>query len=242
MASRCKTRLEDSRKSVFPPFVDLPEFKIPMIKQWTDTLINQDIVNSHQQNKIMPTLPVPVVKKAGDILLSQLTFLGKKEISILEIMAGNCSGSQIILKSIKHDLDVKKWIASDIIDFTKNIKEPLITFVKSDGLSAVKKYGNDSDILLLMCPPPNAVMHTASHVNPRSLCDYYSIVEFTESNAKKGKLIIIIGELGASDATEGMYHFMMTNKKVELVYREMLLKSENDYGPIEKEIFIFSVL
>jgi hypothetical protein len=233
--------LEDSRKTIFPDFIDLPEFKEHMIKQWKETIINKDIVNNHQETQELPTLPISVVMKAGKILSDKLLLLGKKEINVLEIMAGNCSGSRILFNTVKKIVSVKKWISTDIIDFTKKIKEEEIEFYKLNGLKSVRKFTNEADILLLMCPPPNKLIMN-NCINPMALCDYYSIVEFIDLNAGKGKLIVMIGEIGASSATEGMYHFMLGNSKIKLTHREMLISTHNQFGIVEMEIFIFIIV
>jgi hypothetical protein len=235
------TRLEDSRKVNFPYFIDLPEFREIMTKQWKDTIINKDIVNNHQEGKELPTLAVPIVMKAGNILSDKLTSLKKDDISVLEIMAGNCAGSRILLNTIKKKLKIKKWICTDIIDFTKNIKEKEIEFYKLNGLESVNKFSSGVDILLMMCPPPNKLMMD-NCVNSMALCDYYSILDFINFDGNKGKLIIFIGELGSSDGTEGMYNFMLSNTKIKLLEREMLITGYNQFGIIEKEIYIFVIL
>ena len=240
-SSQYVTRLEDSRKALFPNFIDLPEFKEIMVKQWKEAIINKDIVNNHQETQELPTLSISIVMKAGKILSDKLLSLGKKEINVLEIMAGNCAGSIILFNMVKKDLSVKKWISTDIIDFTKKIKEEEIIFYKLNGLESVKKFSNDVNILLLMCPPPNKVVMN-NCVNPMALCDYYSITEFIDLSVGKNKLIVFIGEIGGSDGSEGMYHFMLTNTKIKLVHREMLICAYNQFGIIEKEIFIFVIL
>ena len=235
------TRLQDSRKAIFPDFINLQEFKEIMIKQWKDTVINKDVVNNHQESKELPTLPVTIVMKAGKILMDKLELLNKKDITVLEIMAGNCSGSRILLNTIKKKINVKKWISTDIIDFTKNIKEKEIEFYKLNGLESVQKFNGKADILLVMCPPPNKLMMN-NCINSMALCDYYSIVEFIELNIRKDKHIVFIGELGSSDGTEGLYNFILTNIKIKLLHREMLITAYNQFGIIEKEIFIFKII
>ena len=74
------------------------------------------------------------------------------------------------------------------------------------------------------------------------MCDYYSIVEFIEQNIGKDKHIVFIGELGSSDGTEGLYNFILTNIKIKLLHREMLITAYNQFGIIEKEIFIFQII
>jgi len=234
------TRLRDERNAVINPIVDLKEFREIMVKQWNETLINSALVNSHQEQQPLPTLPIKIVEYAGDILKNYLISLGKKEISVLEVMSGNCSGSRFLHRTISKGLKINEWICTDIIDFTKTIKEN-IKFHKLDGLKAVEQYGNCVDILLLMCPPPNQIFD-GNHVNPMSLCDYYLMNDFIAMNKGKNKFIVFIGELGASDGTEGLYKYMLSNSKIKLSHRQMLISSYNQFGPIEKEIFIFSIL
>lgn len=242
MLSENTTRLEDSRAVVLPPGLDSPEFKERMINAWKEKIINKVVVNNHQEDSGLPTLRIDIVIKAGKILSDLLLRENKNDITILEIMSGNCSGSRILLNTLnKNRTIIKKWISTDIIDFTKNIKEKELEFYKINGLDAVNKFNSEAEILLVMCPPPNKIVMDG-YLNPMALCDYYSIVDFTDLNPNKHKLIVFIGELGSSSGTEGMYNFMLTNTKIKMLHREILISGYNQYGIVEMEIFIFEVL
>ena len=48
--------------------------------------------------------------------------------------------------------------------------------------------------------------------------------------------------MAASDGTEGLYHFMMKNTDITLVYREMIFTTlTSEYGIVEKELFVFLI-
>jgi hypothetical protein len=239
METLSTSRLEDARKTIFPDYVDSKEFKEIMIMGWNATVISSEVVNSHQSIRELPTLPIELVMKAGKILSEKLVSMEKSDLTVLEIMAGNCSGSRILFNTVAKKTIIKKWIATDIIDYKKTIREKEFEFHKFHGLESVRTFP-DSDILLMMCPPPNKVAN-GNCVNSMSLCDYYSIREFIDFNKGKDKLIVFISEMGASSGTEGLYNFMLTNPEIKLIHREMLMSGYNQYGLIEMEIFIFSI-
>jgi hypothetical protein len=237
-----KQRLKKSRLVIFPQIIFYKEFREQMEKQWTPEVLSKTIVNTHQDDNELPTLPVPVVMKAGSILAKFLSTQSIPKPSILEIMAGNCSGSRILHGMlVRNGLEPKVWVSTDIIDYKKSVKD--IKYDTMDGLQSIKKYGESSDVLLLMCPPPNEIFYDPTHVNPMALCDFYSIIDYIEICLKREsrQFIVFIGELGGSDGTEGLYTFMLNYKRITLRHREMLIEAENYWGIIEKEIFIFEI-
>lgn len=235
-------RLADSRKGKLPDFVFLPEFRSMLLKASSSALVYSLDVNKHQDASELPTLPTSVVLSAGKIMGETLSKFEKSEWKILEIMAGNCCGSRLLFGSTRKIIPIFQWICTDIIDYKKTIKEPEIHFEKLDGIDSVSKYFDSVDVLVMMCPPPSYVMYD-NKVNPLCLCDFYPIIDWI-AMAKKvhvNKFIVYIGELGGSDGTEGMYIFMLNNPDLILECRQMLITGHNQFGIIEKEIFIFRV-
>ena len=73
--------------------------------------------------------------------------------------------------------------------------------------------------------------------------DYYACHDYIEQT-KKGnrRYIIIIGELGASDGSEGIYKYMIEHPSLKIAYRIMLISCFDIFGgPLEKELFIFEI-
>lgn len=238
-------RLFDARKKVFPTYISNVEFREEMKKYWNSKSVSTDITNSHQKDTDLPTMPVSIVNKAGDIIGSFLKKTGMSSCNILEIMAGNCGGSRILLNRIRKCVTINNWYATDVINFPKTIKEREITFTCLHGLDAVSKFYDMVDVLLLMCPPPNSLFlnKECTTINILALCDFYSIDEFIKLAKKeeKEKYIVFIGELGASDGTEGMYNYMIFNDNLCLEIRETIYTGTNMYGLIQKEVFVFRV-
>jgi hypothetical protein len=232
----------------------LDGFREKVIEQWNEAKIYDEYNNNHQNIYELPTLSIPIVIKAGNFLTDFLVKTKLENLKILEIMAGNCAGSRTLYKTIEKKVSIEEWICTDIIDYKKTIKEN-IKFHKIDALTSISRFHETIDILLLMCPPPNPVYSTKDviengktvtkyFINSIALCDYYPIVDFikfTKLN-KKQKYIIFIGEMGASDGTEGIYDFMLNNTDINLVYREMIFTTlTTDYGIVEKELFVFLI-
>jgi len=147
-----------------------------------------------------------------------------------------------LFNSAKKIIPIEQWICTDIIDYKKTIKEPEIRFEKMDAIKSVHTYFDSVNVLLMMCPPPSDVMYDGK-INPLCLSDFYPIIDWIEMSkkVKENKFIVFIGELGGSDGTEGMYRFMLDHSELNLECRQMLIKAHNQFGIIEKEIFIFRV-
>ena len=104
-----QTRLEDCRKTILPDFINICEFREQISKMWDEKIIIQYEVNNHQGKKELPTLSIDLVIKAGNILATELVKLRMSNITILDIIAGNCAGSRVLLNIIKN-YDLKKLI------------------------------------------------------------------------------------------------------------------------------------
>jgi hypothetical protein len=83
----------------------------------------------------------------------------------------------------------------------------------------------------MISPPPN---------NYSNYADYFAIKEWAK--VPTAKLFIFIGELGASDGSEGLYDYMIEdNMDWKLDCRKMLYHGyDNMGGDVEKELFIFT--
>jgi len=146
-----------------------------------------------------------------------------KKLNILEVGSGNGYNTRIINVMLNQVIKTT-IIATDLFSY-----EPSYFNIHSNILShdAVKKYGNDCNVLMLISPPCHDFM------------DYYAIKTFEEINDKE-KFIIYIGELGASDGAEGMYNYMMNHDLWKLEHRSLVIKFPDVYGGNTiKEAFIF---
>ena len=82
--------------------------------------------------------------------------------------------------------------------------------------------------IFCLSPPPQ-----------NNYADYFCIREFEKMNDTT--LLIFIGELGASDGSDGLYKYLLLDTNYwKLDKREMLFLGKDMFdGNIEKELFIF---
>jgi hypothetical protein len=141
-----------------------------------------------------------------------------RELRVLEVMAGNGWNSHII-----RDISpTKDYRATDLLRHEPNYVS--IEIMPSE--EAVDKYGEDSDLLIMVSPPPNCY------------ADYYAIRPFEDIS---NKYLLFVGELGAADGGSGMYQYLLgSDTKWTLMYREEADKYKDVYGgDCIKEVFLF---
>jgi hypothetical protein len=134
----------------------------------------------------------------------------------------------------------KGWIATDIEEYDRvegEILPPRMVFKKESPVKSVIKFGQISNILLLIAPPSYTFMLNHS--------DYYACSDFIKICRLVGgdspRYIIFIGGLGTIDGSRGMYKWMMENPFLSLVEKK-LSKVELEEIGLERELFIFRVL
>ena len=156
-----------------------------------------------------------------------------KNLKILEVMAGNCLSS-LAIKSIIGD-HVSSWTRTDIGDYSK-------LSVQMDTIDAVKTYGDESNLLLLVSPPPG-IFRPLDDKSVAYYGDYFACKKFIETKKDTDKYIIFVGELGASDGSEGMYRYLLEHPRLRLCKRKLTLPNQKDFmgGPLELELFIFLI-
>lgn len=158
-------------------------------------------------------------------------FLDKSPLFILEIMAGNGCASEIVCNKLETSLNIEKWTATDIQNLPQS--GSILVIPECDSVEAISRYGKTHNTLLMISPPPSS---NKSDINGYG--DYFAIKKWTELD--NSQYIIIVGELGASDGSEGMYGFMMTHPVWKCVERKMAYLGTDMFGGnIEKEVFIF---
>jgi hypothetical protein len=232
--------LESSRKANLPENINDVETRTKTINSWTEDKIGACPWNVAQSNPI-PTLRPDTIITAGEFIK---TYFESHPINgglqILDIFSGNCQASLIVHNSINSF--GRTWICTDIIDFKSKPEFPVnMIFDKLNPVGAVEKYGSQSNILLMISPPP--------FPNPSAkdlgYADYYSCFDYIAQTLKDhsvAKYIIFVGELGASDGSKGMYKYLIEHPNLDLVCREMLTMDPDIFGdPCEKELFIFSI-
>ena len=148
----------------------------------------------------------------------------EKEINVLEIAAGNGMNSKKLNDIIKPN----KYIATDLYSH-ENLKFNVKSNLSSE--EGVNKYGSESNVLLIIAPPPNEYV------------DYYGIKEYELCSSEMNKYLIFVGELGASDGGEGMYNYLLNHNKWNLLHRRILSDDYNNIlnDRVIKEIFLFNL-
>ena len=235
--------VEMSRSACLPDEIDKPEIRKMIIESWTSENIQGSVLNSSQSTRCESTLGPGTLSKAGKLTAEYFSLhdKNKKNLKILEVMAGNCVASKIMCDSLSPYIDMSNWISTDMITCPTRIKS--IPFVPCNPVEAVQKFGPMSDLLLMISPSPYPVYKENSENKDLGYGDYYAVHDYiAQAEHKECKHIIIIGELGASDGSEGMYKYILNHENLKLVVREILYTGKDIFGGmVEKELFIFLI-
>lgn len=160
-------------------------------------------------------LEAAAVLFAGFIARSTITNL-----NILEVFAGNGIASRIFLSKITIPFTIYK---SDINKFEGSLVCNAVDAIDATATAQL-------DTLLMISPPPG-----------EEYGDYFCIKKWTEQ--PNSKYIIFVGELGASDGSDGMYQYLTHHLIWKSIYRDLFAKSVDIFGgPVAKEIFMFAKL
>jgi hypothetical protein len=246
--------LESSKEEPLPSEIDDPKIRERITKSWTIDKILANKNNAPQSTDTKPTMGASTINKLGFELATFFRNNEFKEVVILELMAGNCTSSLIVHE---HMMDILRqnikysWMATDV--FTSLKRETTIPFKECNAVDAVKIFGEQSNILLLISPPPYSYVDETEtktdlgqgddDAKDLGYADYYAIHDYVDQMAPgQEKYIIIAGELGASDGSTGMYRYLMEHKNMKLIKRSMLCSFASGFGDlVEKELFIFVV-
>jgi hypothetical protein len=217
--------LENSRTTLLPEDIDSRECELQT--KWHETHTQDD--NNTFQKMGEATLGKNMLV-VGDIINNFLLGCKIKDLKILEVMAGNCVASLMLDSKINDK--VESWVRTDIGDYSDKSKQ-------MDSIAAVENYGDESNLLLIISPPPGTLdSHSGAYFG-----DYFACKKFIETKKEENKYIIFVGELGASDGTEGMYLYMTEHPRLELLRRQLIFRRRQDAfgGPLEKEVFLFLI-
>jgi len=173
------------------------------------------------------TLGTVTLSRAGKYIREY--FIDKSPLSILEVMAGNGRASNVVFNELKDSIKITKWTATEL-QAPEQVSGDISIITNCDGVEAVSTYGTDHNTLLLISPPPST--------SEGGYGDYFAIKKWTELS--NSEYIIFVGELGASDGSDGMYKYMMKHPVWTCVDRKMVFSGIDLFGgAIEKEVFIF---
>jgi len=226
----------------FSRFIELPfDIDDPIIRSNTINFWNHDnyknLKNIKGQFKNEPTLSTSTATVAINIMFSALNKHNISNKTILEIGSGNGVATKLMHNKLK-GLSIN-LIATDFFDFHSTSYEIDVL----NSIDAVAKYGNISDILLLLSPIP-----CSENINEEFNCyvgyyDYYAIRDYIEISTKNN-YIIFIGELGASDGSTGLYRYLIDHDRLDLLERVMITHDVDPFFDgffIEKEFFLFQI-
>lgn len=227
-SASAKSALQEGRSAVLPvKQIDALESNLRDMWQhvWKKDILNECQRETH------PTLASQMLEVAGALFARFLQDRRVHKLKILELMAGNCLASKIIQKKISGMYS--SWKMTDIGDYSSDAEQ-------IDAIGAIEKYGKAYDTLLMICPPPGELNYLNTH---SSYGDYFACKKFIEmSESGQVRYIVIIGELGNSDASKGMYLWMLKHPQLIMEFRcTFFIGIDHQGGPVEKEVFIFSV-
>jgi hypothetical protein len=141
--------LNESRLDNLPEHID--EARELIRNTWTIENIMANPNNSSQSSEYMSTLFKTNIMKASSLILEyfkQIQFRPK----VLDIMCGNCCASDTIKYFLESSLILDNWISTDIIDYPT--RSSTIEFARMDAIESVERFGMNSNVLLLVSPPP----------------------------------------------------------------------------------------
>lgn len=200
---------------------------------------NVEMPNHISMNKA--TLPDNILSYCGIIItnyIKQSKILKNKKIKIIDPFAGNGYASKLIQTILSNCLTQYKikYIASDFQNLSSIMTDKCLNVeFNIDCIDSIEKHKKDADILLLNCPPPYVYNPNCM---PSGFADYFSVKKWTDLNKK---ILIFIGELGRTEGTEGMYHYLMNNNPVwKICTKYVIMEGYDLFGKyIQREIFIF---
>jgi len=235
--------LEESRNMPLPDEVD--QFENDFKQHWPN-VVSRNHNNSSQMDP-RSTLRDRIIHHVGNLLESTFqTNNIPSTIGILEIMAGNGIASTILANRLATQYGT--WIATDINDYPKPLeplKDSAIEFHIMDAIDAVTQFGQQSQLLLMISPPPaqyNDSINMKFNPENNGYGDYFACKKFINQTVNEVKYIVFVGELGASDGSEGMYRYLMEHPRLEGIQQIMLYEGSDPFGgPVEKEFFMFQI-
>ncbi len=141
-------------------------------------------------------IPLSIIPEFKSLLIKLMDIIPGK-INIIEVGSGNNANSCYFERVLSSFRRIKSFIKTDIYDY----EIPGNYVCNSE--TAITKYGQESNILLLICPPVYSYM------------DYFAIKEFEKTPMKK-KFIIYIGDIGISDGSPEIYQYLQHGYTLKL--------------------------
>jgi hypothetical protein len=142
-----------------------------------------------------------------------------------------CGGDGELGLSCKSKMKDRSWKQTDA---------PHERYKRYDAVSAVKKFGQEADVLVLCCPPTSIWPDPKFRVGlDYGFEDYFACKRFLAQEPQKQRFVVFIGELGGYDGTEGMYRYL--HQAMTLRLHKEIYKAPLRWGEVFKsrDLFIF---
>lgn len=195
-------------------------------KLWTESKCKKNYNNNSHLNKA--TINDNSLIKAAQIISNYFKYNNMTDLNILEPYAGNGYASKIFKDELSKQFNVKMK-STDITNFNETSNENCHNVEFGiNSYETVVKYNDDYDILLLNSVSPS-----------NNYSDFFCINKWLENS--NSKYLIFNGELGASDGSEGLYHYLLTtcSNVLKLRCRGVYYNFTIFGDKCDKEVFIF---
>lgn len=231
--------LEASRQDRLPFNIDDLEIQDIIMKTWTPENAVQSV---HRNLTDQQTTMNPNSLKFASCILAEV-FAGQT-VKVLEIMSGSCSASKILYQDMAKSVTIESWRCTDILNNVDTESFPIgMSFESCHAVEAVARFGSDVNVLLMISPPPGSYPnHSDNKMDVYG--DYYACRDFLRQAqfSSQAKTLVFIGELGASDGSQGMYKYLLSHPNLSLIGRATLSTGRDILGgSIEKELFVFHI-
>ncbi len=228
--------LEQSRQENLPG--NISTSLLAYAQYWSADYLSNFKTNKSEKSRA--TLSDKTLNLAGEHICKFLTKTNLSLIKILEPFAGNGFASKIIYNNLVSkfpDVIIKSTDVQDLTEYVDENSHPVEFNLNSVQTIEKFKFGGFNVLMMISPPPLYPIFGTKKYAG---YADFWALEKFYEVST--GKYFIFIGELGASDGSEGMYKYLLgPESKWKLELRVMLYKTTDiTGGSCEKELFIFS--
>ena len=233
---------ESSRSSSLPRNID--DYRELIKSYWNSTKYQDNVVNNAEHT----TIDIDKLIYAGYLLSNYFHNNKFTTINILEIGCGSGLASRIIYEQLTSKNNIN--MISTELQSTGDTSHNNIHFEYGiDSIDAVQKYGEYCNVLMMISPPPGG-LETSYIKSPADITsdnafymDYFAVNDFYHMKKKlfHDLYVVIIGELGASDGTIGIYKYFFDQDSIWTnIYKKDIDKYKDMFGcDCTKTLYIF---
>jgi hypothetical protein len=185
------------------------------------------------------TIDTGLLRNAGLVFAKDVGPCLPTPLRVLEVYSGNGFATQSFQEGMLQGGVVSwaEWISTDIHDY--GASQVAKTFHLLDAVSAVKSFGSQANVLLMISPPP------CPQSVPSAFCDYFAIEDFIAmpQEGDTPRYIVLVGEIGRSDGTEGLGLHLKTHDKLYEVIMHTISEAPTLFGDtVVKSIAVYFVI